>query len=142
MLGGPEVIRREQLQLRVLGAVLIKFFVRTEGPPTYEVQDLRLGQGLTVSPPIWHLRNAEHQLKSIIRDRECLDALLIQVPSGWHGPPKLFYYLKRGFLCTSGLKPIVFPGLIVVILTSDDLPKKTLEIVGAFAVWGVLHSIV
>ena len=49
---------------------------------------------------------------------------------------------EEGFPCTFGPKPVVFPGLVVVVPTSDDLPRKTLEVIGAVAVWGVLHNIV
>ena len=50
--------------------------------------------------------------------------------------------LEGDFPCTSGPEPIVFLGLIAVIPTSDDLPEKTLEVVGAFTIRGILHSIV
>ena len=39
-------------------------------------------------------------------------------------------------------KPIVLSGLIAVVPTSNDLSRKTLEIVGAFAVWRVLQGVV
>ena len=47
-----------------------------------------------------------------------------------------------GFPRTSGPEPIVFLGLIVVIPTIYDLPEKTLEVVGAFTVWEILHGMV
>ena len=50
--------------------------------------------------------------------------------------------MRRGFPRTFGPEPIVFLGLIVVIPTSDDLPRKALEVVGAFTIGGILHGIV
>ena len=38
-------------------------------------------------------------------------------------------------------QPVVFLGLVNVVSTSNDLPRKTLEIIGVFIVRGVLHSI-
>ena len=90
---------------------------------------------MAVSPSVWHLQNAEHPLESIIRDHERLGTLLVQIPCGQHESPKLLQHLRKSLSHSSGLKPIVFRGLIAVIPTSDELPEKTLEVVGAFAVW-------
>ena len=49
--------------------------------------------------------------------------------------------LKEGLRTPPSPKPIVFLGLIAVIPTSDDLPGETLEVVGAFAIRGVLHGL-
>ena len=79
-------------------------------------------------------------MENIVCDHECLNTLLIQVPWGWYESPKLLQHLRRGFSGTSGPKPIVFLGFIAVILTSDDLPRKTLEVIGAFTIWEILHG--
>ena len=90
---------------------------------------------------IQHLKNAEQPLESFIRDPCWLDTLLLEVPCGRHEPTKFFEHLKRGLPHIYGLKPIVFPGLIAIIPTGDDLTGKILEIVGTVAVWGVLHGV-
>ena len=81
-------------------------------------------------------------MECIIRDLEHFNVLLAQVPCGRYESPKLFQHLRRGFPCISDPEPIVLLGLIAVILTSDDLPGETLEIIEAFTIWGVLHNIV
>ena len=50
--------------------------------------------------------------------------------------------LEKRFPHSFDPEPIVFLGLIVVIPTNDDLPGKTLEVIGAFIVWGIHHGIV
>ena len=50
--------------------------------------------------------------------------------------------MRRRLPRTSGPKPVVLPGFITVILTSNDLPRETLEVVKAFVIWGVLHGVV
>ena len=67
--------------------------------------------------------------------------MFAEVSCGRHGPSKLLEHLRRGLPRTSGQKLIVFLGLVVVIPASDDLTRKTLEIIGAIIVWGVLHGI-
>ena len=49
--------------------------------------------------------------------------------------------MRRGLPRISGPKPIVFPGLVAVIPVGDDLIGKTLEVIRAVGVWGVLHGI-
>ena len=83
---------------------------------------------MAVSSSIRHFKNVEHPLESIVRDPDWLDALFAEVPYGRYEPAKLLEHLRRGFPRTFGPKPIVFPGLIVVIPASDDLTEKTLKI--------------
>ena len=50
--------------------------------------------------------------------------------------------MRRGFPHTLSQELVVFLGLIDVILTSDDLPRKTLEVIRTFTVRGILHDLV
>ena len=49
--------------------------------------------------------------------------------------------MERGLPHIFDPKLAVFPGLVVIIPTCDDMPGKTLEIVGVVVVQGVLHSV-
>ena len=50
-------------------------------------------------------------------------------------------HIWRSFTYASNLEPLVLPRLVAVILSSDDLAPKTLDVVGLFIVWGVLNGV-
>ena len=80
-------------------------------------------------------------MKRIIRNIERFNALLVKIPHGRHQTTELFQHLRRRFPRTFDPKPVVLPGLVAIIPTSDDLPRETLEVVGALVVRGVLYGV-
>ena len=80
-------------------------------------------------------------MKRIIRNIEGFNALLVQIPHGRHQTTELFQHLRRSFPRSSDPKPVVLLGLVAIISTSDDLPRETLEVVGALVVRGVLYGV-
>ena len=120
--------------------VLIEFLARAEGPLAYKIQHFRLGQGLAMASPAWHFRDVEDPLECIVQDPDLLDELLVKVPSGQHRASELPQHLRRKR--TSSPKPVVFLGLVAVVPTTDNLPGKTLKVIGDVTVRGVLHGIV
>ena len=91
------------------------------------------------SPKCWAPAEEHRPWPRMLRHTSCSSSIW----SARTPPPrKLLQHLRRGFPRTPSPKPKVFLGLIVIILTSDDLPRKTLDVIWAFTVWRILHGIV
>ena len=84
---------------------------------------------MAILPPLQHGQDTLNACISLVGHHDWVGALLVQIPGGRYGPPKLRQFAWVPFLQTFSPEPEILPSLHAVIFASDDTTLKALQVV-------------